>query len=259
METTNKTVLLKPLRKASWSGFSRFPKCKDTVVATSGRGGYITGLTLEEEKEVEKELRLKEGELNKNSDFWKNYAVHIFDKEMLLDLDIAKDKLDYYLLRASKKVANSIKEYNEGLWPKAIYVMHDFEEEAKTENIAIQVRKKAWKKFATMSAEEMKQVLKLMGKKADNLSNEVVENTLNKIIETDPEEFNRIVGIDNFKTRLLVEDLLHSNYLRKMGSKYLYADDVIGYNLDEAISYLNDPKNQEILITLQEKLKAKKK
>jgi hypothetical protein len=109
-----------------------------------------------------------------------------------------------------------------------------------------------------MTIADMKQVLKLMGRNADTATDEIVENTLSGIIENTPEEFNKIVGLDNFKTRLLIEDLLHKNLLRKVGSKYLYADDVIGYTLDEAIQYLNDPKNQEILITLQEKLKAKK-
>ena len=258
METLEKKVLIKYIKKASWSGFSRFPKCKDTVVAVLGRGGYNTGLTLEEEKELEKALRLKEGSLDKNSTYWKDYVVHIHDRELELDLNIPKDLLDYKILCNSPKVAKSLKAHLAGDSPKAVYYIQNFEEEAKTENVEVQVKKKAWKKFATMTIADMKQVLKLMGRNADTATDEIVENTLSGIIENTPEEFNKIVGLDNFKTRLLIEDLLHKNLLRKVGSKYLYADDVIGYTLDEAIQYLNDPKNQEILITLQEKLKAKK-
>jgi hypothetical protein len=261
METIkNNIIKIKALKKASWSGFSRFPKCKDTVVASLGRGGYNTGLDLEEQAEIEKAMRLKEGELSKNSSFWKDYTVHIPAGEVFeLDLSIPKDRIDLALLKNSRKVANSIQEYNEGLWPKALYVIHDIQEEAKVENIKVQTRKKAWKKFASMSIADMKEVLKLMGYKADNLLDEVVENTLNTKIEEDPEEFNRITGIDNFKIRILIEDLLGKNLLRKVGSKYYYADDIIGYSIDETISYLTDPKNQEILITLKDKLESKSK
>lgn len=257
MEKEIKMIIVRPLKQASWSGFHRFPKCKDTVVATLGRGGYNTGLTPEDEERLENAMQLKKGELGRNSNFWKDYTVNIFEEDLRLDLSIPKDEIDYAILLGSKKVANSLKEVNEGKWPKAKYVIYDYIEEAKAENMEIQSKKKAWKKFATMNTSDMKQVLKLMGRNADSMIDEVVENTLTKIVEDSPEEFNAIVGIDNFKTRILVEDLLHVNLLRKVGSKYLYADDVIGYNLEEAVQYLNDPKNQEILITLQEKLNSK--
>lgn len=255
----NKKIILKPLIKKTWSGFHRFPKCTDTVIASIGRGGYITGLSEEESEALEKELNYPKGMLSKNSPFWKDYAVIITEPEIHLDLSIARDRLDYAILKGSKKVATSMREYNEGKYPKAKYVIHDIEEEAKIENVKVLAKKRAWKKLATMSITEMKQVLKLMGKKADNTKDEIVENTLATIIESNPDEFNKIIEIDNFKTRLLIEDLLSKNLLRKMGSKYLYGDDVIGYNLDEALQYLIDPKNQEILITLQEKLNSKSK
>ena len=88
---TEGTVIVKAHKKHVWSGFHRFPKCKDTVIATFGRSGYDTGLSEGEEKELEKVLNLESGTLNRFSEYWQNYAVILTDKEKILKLDRPRD------------------------------------------------------------------------------------------------------------------------------------------------------------------------
>jgi len=102
----------------------------------------------------------------------------------------------------------------------------------------------------------MKDVLKLMGKKANNMTSTMIENEVDKVIQESPGEFNKIVNLANFTTRVLIEDLLGINAVRKSGTHYLVGDDVIGYDLESTILYLENPKNQNLLISLKNKLEA---
>ena len=251
------TVIVKSVEKHRWSGYHRFPKCKDTVIAQYGRAGYATGLTEEEEKELEKKLSLQNGTLNKYSTYWRDYTIVLTDKQKTLKLDNPKDFLDYKILFASKRVANSVNDLS--ATPKAEYVLYDAEEDAKKDNLVVKEKRKAYKKFSSLTTKEMRDVLKLMGKRAENASDTLVENTLNDIIEKDPKEFNNIIGIADFKTRVFIEDLVAINALRIRGGHYMFGDNAIGHDIETAVGYLKSPKNQDIVLSLKSKLQASKK
>jgi hypothetical protein len=84
----------------------------------------------------------------------------------------------------------------------------------------------------------------------------MVENKIDQLIQEAPEKFNAIMDLPNFQTRVLVEDLLRINAIRKSGTHFLVGDDVIGHDLDATIIHLEDPKNQTLLISLRNKLEA---
>ena len=251
---TEGTVIVKAHRKHAWSGFHRFPKCKDTVIATYGRGGYDTGLDVAEEKELEKVLNLEAGTLNRFSDYWQNYAVILTDKDKILKLDRPRDFLDYKILTRSEKVANSVNETED--WPKATYVLYDAEEDAKKDNLKVKEKRKAYKQFNSMTISEMRNVLKIMGKRADNASDALVENTLAEIVEQDSSKFNETMALPDFKTRVLIENLVNNNALRIRGGHYMFGDDPIGHDLESTIIYLKDPKNQDIVLSLKARLQG---
>jgi len=251
------TVIVKSVEKHRWSGYHRFPKCKDTVIAQYGRAGYATGLSEEEERELEKKLSLQNGTLNKYSTYWRDYTIVLTEKQKTLKLENPKDFLDYKILFASKRVANSVNDLS--LTPKAEYVLYDAEEDAKKDNLVVKEKRKAYKKFSTLTTKEMRDVLKLMGKRAENASDTLVENTLNEIIEKDPKEFNKIIGITDFKTRVFIEDLVAINALRIRGGHYMFGDNPIGHDIETAVGYLKNPKNQDIVLSLKSKLQASKK
>ena len=250
----NRTVIIRAKESETWSGFTRFPKCKDTITAKQGRGGYHTGLSEEARIQLEKDLFLEENTLSPYSKYWVEYAIFVYDKELTLDLTNPKDLLDYHLCLTSPRVANSVNELEN--WPKAEYVIYDAEEDAKKDNRAIQERRRAFGKFAKMSTAEMIDVLKLTGKRATNMTATMVENVIDQMIQDNPEEFNRVLDLPGFKTRVLIEDLLNINAIRKNGTHYLVGDEAIGHDLESAVLYLENPKNQNMLISLKNKLEA---
>jgi|TARA_R110001606_G_scaffold158423_2_gene302166 hypothetical protein len=250
-------VVLKAIERQSWSGFHRFPKCKDTVIASLGRGGYATGLTVEEEKDLEQELQMTAGTLGKYSEYWKDYTVILNDKDKTLTLSSPRDFIDYKILMASNRVSNSVNDMTD--WPKAEYVLYDAEEDAKKDNLKVKSRRSAYKVFNAMTSSEMRNVLKLMGKKAENASDTLIENTLADIIEKDPVVFNETMNMSDFKLRVFVNDLVSINGLRIRGGHYMFGDSAIGHDLEAALLYLKDPVNQDIVLSLKQKLKATKK
>jgi O-acetylhomoserine/O-acetylserine sulfhydrylase-like pyridoxal-dependent enzyme len=110
-----------------------------------------------------------------------------------------------------------------------------------------------------MTSSEMRNVLKLMGKKAANASDTLIENTLADILDKDPAVFNETMAMPDFKIRVLIEDLVSINALRIRGGHYMFGDSAIGHDLEAACLYLKDPKNQDIVLSLKSKLKASKK
>tara|TARA_R110002012_G_scaffold261340_2_gene443231 strand:+ start:13473 stop:14279 length:807 start_codon:yes stop_codon:yes gene_type:complete len=252
---TEGTVIVKALKAHSWSGFHRFPKCKDTVIAQYGRAGYATGLTSGEEKELEKLLHLESGKLNRFSEYWQDYTVILTDKDKVLKLNRPKDFLDYSILKASEKVANSVNETED--WPKATYVLYDAEEDAKKDNLKVKTKRKAYKMFNGMTIPEMRDVLKVMGKQAANASDTLIENTLNDLVESEPNEFLDIIGVPDFKTRVFVNDLVSNNALRIRGGHYMLGDTPLGHDLETTVVFLKDPKNQDIVLSLKAKLQGK--
>ena len=56
--------------------------------------------------------------------------------------------------------------------------------------------------------------------------------------------------------RVLIEDLVSTNALRIRGGHYMFGDNPIGHDLDSAILFLKEPKNQDIVLSLKAKLQS---
>jgi hypothetical protein len=252
-----KKVILRPLRKRTWSGFHRFPKCQDTIIAYKRREGYQTGLTADEQRELEREMRLPEGELHSNSDFWKSYVFRLGDKDTILDLGIAVDVINLRLALQSPRVAKSMSRLNET--PKADYVIYDVVEDSRNENRQIELKVEAAAIFAKLSQADHVDFLKLMGYKPTNTQADVVKNQLYKAMEKSPEEFLRIANLSDKETRILINDLVTNNILRVQGGHYMHGTVDIGYDLNTAVNYLDDPNNQDLRINLMQQLESVKK
>lgn len=245
-------IIVKSLDKPNWAGMSRYLKCHDHVIALVNRKGYKTGLDEKEARELEKALGYDRGTLAPHSDFWKEYAVTLTDRPLHLDLSNPQDLLDYALIKMSPRIANSVNELNK--WPKAEYVVYDKEEDAKKENESIDAEAKAIHQYMELSVSERRDYLKLLGKASANISDAVVNNVLFKIAKNDPTEFNRISSMSDFKSRILVYNLISNKIVTVKGGHYFYGDVSLGHGEEDAARYLDDPHNQELKVALKGKL-----
>lgn len=255
--TENRIVKIEKVKRNNWMGITSYPKTYETIVPTLGRGGlYKTGLSPKEETEYEIAMSLPPGTLAPRSNFWADIEIRFVKDKAELNLTNTLDQLKLKFALANKRVAPSKAE----MTPYTEYVIVDEEKDAQLENVKINYKRKAYAKFGGMSHDEMRGILKLYGKKKpEATSNEVVENTLAKLLEQDPKKFIELVEDPHLSYKVLIEDALVYGVLRKNGTHYVYQNDPIGHDLEAAIFYLQDAKNQAILATIKKAIKAAQK
>ena len=115
---------LKKFKRDSWSGLTRM---NDTFVQigleTNLDGDYATGMTGKQAREMEVLLFKPSGFLDNNaeSDFWRDYKITVPITGLKLDDENPRHKLQLYILKCMKKVANGQDELKKK--SKAEYVL----------------------------------------------------------------------------------------------------------------------------------------
>lgn len=258
-ELSKKEVLIQSLDRVQFSGISKYPRSVTTLTTELGPDGlYKTGLTEEEERKYEKLLGLKDGELSRRSEWWGSLSISIRNRKLTLSLEHPINYLKYKVLLESTKVANSVGEKNK--WPDAMFVLYDEEENAKRENVSFNVKKKAYVELDKLSLAQKRGILKIFGKrKPETVSEEVIDNTISHIVESEPERFLTVAADKKLDKRIFVEDCIAEGIIHKTNNYFKNGDDPIGTDFEEVIDYLDDPENQNVYIGLKNKLKTKRK
>ena len=248
-------VIVRILKVNPWTGLTKWPTTFDYVGPYWTRSGNIyTGLTNEDARRLEKALGKQEGELNPNSEFWTTFAVRIGAKDLILNTDRPMDELQYLFLKNHKRVAVGLSNID----PSKDYVMINSDAEAEQQNKANKTKREAYRELDKMSIEDMRKCLRLYGMKSDTMSNELVEAKLTEQIEKSPEKFIlKWVNNADKEINYLIEEAIAKNIIRRNRSQYFFGTDMIGNGLDDAIAYLKDKKNQEIMLAIKQEIKSK--
>jgi len=235
-------VILRPKTNANWAGYTRFKNCYDylgPILTRSGR--RYTGLTEDDEKRLGEKLNL---DLRPSSEFWDNFVIPMTSKDLYLDTDIPEDELKYLFLKSHKRVQPSLNEVK----PGANYVLINQDKEAEDSNKFNRIKVKAVLEFHKLNTEAMRKALRICAhQNADKSSNEVVESKLFEFIEGNPQKFlDKWVNNKSRETEVIIERAVSEGIIRKNKSIYSYGQDVIGNSREDAIAYLDNPKNQDI-------------
>ena len=161
-------------------------------------------------------------------------------------------------MKASDLVANSQKEYDEGKFPLAQFVIYDEREE-----VEVKASKAAIKRKVVIEADKLTQTRKadiiqiLLGMNVRNQSEDYVNLKLDEAIDKEgPEKVLMLIQRDKTRMSLhaTVLEAIHKNVLRKDGAAVYYMDDQLGFDLESAIDNLEDKKNQALKAQILEKL-----
>ena len=175
------------------------------------------------------------------------------DRDLVLDLSNPRDLLDLALLKVNPRVCNSTNEKHK--WPKAEYEIFDAEEDAANENAQISDEAQAIADFVQLTPGEKRNYMKLLGKGgSSSMSDVLVTNELFKIAKDDYKAFNEITKSPNYKTRVLLYDLISDGIIKIKGGYYIYDEVQLGQGERTACEFLDDNHNQELRITLAGKL-----
>lgn len=234
-------VIVRMTKVNPWTGLIKWSNCFDFISSYWTRSGSrYTGLKADKARELEQKMGKAEGELDPDSTFWDTFAI--------------EGELQYLFLLGHKRVANGI----DKVTPSTDYVLINKEAEAEQINKANKVKRDAYRALDKMSLEDMRKCLRLLGIKADTMSNELVEARLGENVEADPARFIRIwVDNPNKEINFVIEEALSKNIIRKNRASYYFGTDLIGNGLEDVIAYLKDKKNQDIYLSIMSEIKSK--
>ena len=250
---------------------------------------------LEKEIEIERVTALKQKledalgsvDLGPRSKFW-NYGlstssedplhvqpVKLLDGDNIFDLSIPLQELAFAWLRVHPTIASSYQAWERGEYPAEtqFYVADEDIENAVTFKKK-QLINKAITKFEDMTPDKRKKVARLLGLPVtDETKEEAVYNLVDNVLKQTEfkngkyqglnpvEVFNRFADMKENLLHikdLVKQALVHSVYRIKTGGRIFEGEFEIAKDEDMLVKHLADDDNQEDLITLEQKLKAKK-
>jgi hypothetical protein len=249
----------------------------------------------ERELEIERVTNLKEKlerdlggvDLGPRSAFW-NHAlavspddtshvqpVKLLDGDNYFDLSIPYQELAFSWLRVHPTIASSYQAWERGDYPAdtQFYVVDE-----DIENAVVfkkkQLINKAIAKFDAMTPERKRKVARLLGLPiTDNSKEEFVYNQVDNILKQTEFKSGKYQGLStievfnrfaDMKENLLhIKDVVkqaiaHSIYRVKNSGRIFEGEFEIAKDEDELVKFLADDDNQDELLTLEGKLKAKK-
>lgn len=257
-------VEIRPIDKNKWHGkkgsesFAR-PHTVQALVDPKTMK-YATGL---DEKDVEK-LK-KEGCSYDLSDDFVNGKVHPFWESKMAQIklenktiffDPEKSMLDFIkvkICKASKYVANSVQEIEEGLWPDATHIIHDESEQVEIKASKVAIKNQAVIAVSKLPLEKKIQLCMILGgKNVKGKSENHVEVAISELLEEQAEEVLNFMKLDADKMEIhaLVLECLQKNILTKKGHKIEYNGSNLGGDIYQVIDYLNEDENNELRIRL---------
>ena len=259
-------VEVRPLPEKKWhgkKGKESFARPKDIeVLYDNATGKYATGLTPEEAAEYGKKLGVDLSDTfnpNEPHPFWSTKAamIRLENHTMLFDTAKASDFVKVKNMKASKKVANSMREWEEGKWPEATHVIYDEAEEVNMKASKIAMRDEAIVFKTKMSDEDKANMVQILSNKTvKGRSTDFINVELDAVIEEKPAEFLRYakMGREEVGVRASVLEAVHKNILTKEQGSYYYMGEPIGIDLETTIEWFRNPQNQKMKVAILEKM-----
>lgn len=207
--------------------------------------------------------------------YFTDFKVKLRDGTNILDLTIPDQEIAYYMLLDSKYVAKSLKEYQEYKKPSAIYYIAQEDED---QEIQYRVGKAKDLAVARLNSDDItEENLVLIAKALGWYSNQSFTALYNKIsgnIKTadikDPlnalTAFEKTVklldtptGREELNARALLFDLSKARIVSEVKGTYTWVNKgmIIGYSLDDTISFLIDPNKAEAVGSMKRELAAR--
>ena len=259
-------VEVRPLPIAKWHGKSgkesiTRPKTIEALPDKTMR--YQVDMTEEQIQEYSKILKqdISVQFVHGEESFWNTppARVTLENNTQFFDKENPIEYIKLAILRKSKDVALSLKDWEEGKAPEATHYIVDEQEEIKV-HISKRNRKKAVEnQVAKLTTEEKANIVFLIsGKNVRKNSLDLIDYHLDELIDS------RLADVENYLNRstteinieALINECVLKNVLMKDGIKYKYQGSLIGNSLGEVIAYLSDDENQSFKLDLMQKIEA---
>ncbi len=187
-----------------------------------------------------------------------------------LDLSNPNDYIAYKILLLNKdEVASSLEDYKNH--PKATHMFYILKEgdEIKQANDNLSVSSKAYMLFGELknNLKKLTIVLETVDGKAisNNVKSDVLYSHVEKTLSTNPKLFIQVAEDPYLDTKVIIKDSINLGLIKKNGDYYYLMDNTAMCKpnqeptLKSACEFINLPKNQEIKLNLEAKIKLLEK
>lgn len=227
------------------------------------RNGSIANVLNPEEKAyLEKVTDLN---LSVYGDFWKNFYVSLFKEDASNKLDLS-EPIDYIasriLLSLKNDIAPSWKERN--MKQTYQFAITRSDEEFKEKKVKLDTKKLAYKLYGKIEDDKEKLIgiLKLLSNQPISSDSKLVwiQGKVEEYVDTMPSQFLDIIQDSSFDTKVLINKGVGTGVIKRNSNKYSTID---GLELceagsipsfDNAVKYLEEPKNQEVRLLLEARI-----
>ena len=233
-------------------------------------GMYVNVLTDKEKEFLEEVMGLEYNTLSiykKVDNYWENNMVRLTKQDNVLDLSDPEQYIKYKILLANKNfIAPSLEALTD--YPKATYqfVIIAEGEETKTAKDNMSITMKCYKEFGKI--ENDVDMLRTLVETIDgrptsaNVKLEFLQTKVNSLIQADSKLFLKTITDPYLPTKVLIKKAIEAGLISNRGN-YLYlrqdnsplCENNQEPTLSIASQYLNNPKHQDIKLTLEAKLK----
>lgn len=230
-------------------------------------GQYVNVLTDNEKSFLEDILGLSFNALSiyKTQDnFWAKRFVRLHKEDNILDLSNPEQYIDYKILLANKEfIAPSLQALEDKPRATYEYVIISENEESKRSRQKMTLMQQCYREFGKIEsdAETLKTVIEIYSGKpvSENVKMDWLQGKTNDIIQQDNKMFLRIVTDEYLQTKVLIRRSINAGLIQKRNDLLYYGGEPLCENGEEstinaAARFLNNPKHQQMLFSLQEKL-----
>ena len=222
-------------------------------------GKYATGLTPEEAEKYGKLLGVDLSDTfgTDPHPYWSTQPARIKlpNHTIILNDEKPAEFVKIKNLKASRWVANSITKLDD--FPDATHVIYDESEEVEVTATKIEKRNKCIKVSLGMSEEMKLQMIQILSDKTyKGRSSDFINVEIDKIIESNPNDFMRYASMDKAEVyvRATLLEAIHKNVLIKEGQAIHYMSERIANDFEDAIKWFIDPQNSKMKVSILEKL-----
>ena len=241
-----------------------------TVPILESSGAYKNVLTDDEKAFLEEVSGLEYNALsvyNKENNYWSNYQVRLTKQDNFLDLSVPDDYIKYKVLKANSNfIADSLETLQDK--PKATYqfVMIREGEEESNESEKLSATMRCYMEYGKIKDDKdtLKCIIELIDGRpiAANSKIELLQGKINNLIQADSKLFLKIITDPLLSTKVLINKAIEAGIISKRGDQYYLISSnspLCGNNEDPTLNvaarYLNLPKNQELKLSIEAKIK----
>lgn len=241
-----------------------------TVPVMESSGIYKNVLTDNEKAYLEEIMGLEYNALSiykKENNYWDNYFVRLVKQDNILDLSVPDDYIKYKVLKANSNfIADSLETLQDK--PKATYqfvmIMEGEQENKEQEKMSDTM--KCYMEYGKIkdNKDTLKCIIELIDGRplAANSKIEFLQSRINTLIQSDSKLFLKVITDPLLPTKVLIKKAIEAGLISKRGDQYYLRSDntpLCDHNEDPtfntAAKYLNLPKNQELKLSIEARIK----